>query len=62
MKIDAFGDKPHGQGVSPDRRLTTTSDAKASRASQRTFTGTVNSISPASGAEFALLPPDNAYR
>ena len=26
----------------------------------RTFTGTVNSISPASGAEFALLPPDNA--
>ena len=27
---------------------------------ERTFTGTVNSISPASGAEFALLPPDNA--
>ena len=26
----------------------------------RTFIGTVNSISPASGAEFALLPPDNA--
>lgn len=26
----------------------------------RTFTGTVNSISPASGAQFALLPPDNA--
>ena len=26
----------------------------------RTFTGTVNSISPGSGAEFALLPPDNA--
>jgi membrane fusion protein, multidrug efflux system len=26
----------------------------------RTFTGKVNSLSPASGAEFALLPPDNA--
>ncbi|HEY9767149.1 MAG TPA: HlyD family secretion protein [Coleofasciculaceae cyanobacterium] len=26
----------------------------------RTFTGRVDSISPASGAEFALLPPDNA--
>lgn len=26
----------------------------------RTFTGTVDSLSPASGAEFALLPPDNA--
>ena len=28
-------DKPNGQGVSPDRRLTTTGDATASRASQR---------------------------
>lgn len=26
----------------------------------RTFTGTVDSLSPASGAEFSLLPPDNA--
>jgi membrane fusion protein, multidrug efflux system len=26
----------------------------------RTFTGTVNSIAPASGSQFALLPPDNA--
>jgi membrane fusion protein (multidrug efflux system) len=26
----------------------------------RTFTGRVDSLSPASGAEFALLPPDNA--
>lgn len=26
----------------------------------RTFTGKVNSLSPASGSEFALLPPDNA--
>ena len=26
----------------------------------KTFTGTVNSLSPASGADFALLPPDNA--
>lgn len=25
-----------------------------------TFTGTINSLSPASGAQFALLPPDNA--
>lgn len=30
-------DKPNGQGVSPDHRLTTTSDASASRASQRTL-------------------------
>ena len=29
------GDKPNGQGVSPDRRLATTSDAEASRASLR---------------------------
>ena len=26
----------------------------------KTFTGTIESISPASGAQFALLPPDNA--
>ena len=26
----------------------------------RTFTGKVDSISPATGAQFALLPPDNA--
>ncbi|GAB4540377.1 MAG: HlyD family secretion protein [Pleurocapsa sp.] len=26
----------------------------------KTFTGTVNSLSPASGSDFALLPPDNA--
>ncbi|WP_225913994.1 HlyD family secretion protein [Leptolyngbya ohadii] len=26
----------------------------------RTFTGHINSLSPASGSEFALLPPDNA--
>ena len=26
----------------------------------KTFSGTVNSLSPASGADFALLPPDNA--
>ncbi len=30
-----IGDKPDGQGVSPDRRQTTTGDASASRASQR---------------------------
>ena len=30
-------DKPNGQGVSPDRRLTTTGDAIASRASQRSL-------------------------
>jgi membrane fusion protein (multidrug efflux system) len=27
---------------------------------QQLFTGHIQSISPASGAEFALLPPDNA--
>ena len=31
-----ISDKPNGQGVSPDRRLSTTGDAEASRASQRT--------------------------
>ena len=30
-----MGDKPDGQGVSPDRRLATTGDASASRASRR---------------------------
>ena len=30
-----ISDKPNGQGVSPDRRLATTGDASASRASQR---------------------------
>ena len=32
---DPKSNKPYGQGVSPDRRLTTTGDASASRASQR---------------------------
>ena len=40
------GDKPNGQGVSPDRRLTTTGDATASRASLR-----ISGVKLASGRE-----------
>lgn len=35
-------------------------DVKLDAFPGHTFTGKVNSLSPASGAEFALLPPDNA--
>ena len=37
-----------------------TVEVKLDAFGDRIFTGRVNSISPASGAEFALLPPDNA--
>jgi membrane fusion protein (multidrug efflux system) len=37
-----------------------TVEVKIDAFGDRTFIGKVNSISPASGAEFALLPPDNA--
>ena len=37
-----------------------TVEVKIDAFGDRTFLGRVNSISPASGAEFALLPPDNA--
>lgn len=33
---------------------------KADAVSDKTFTGTIASLSPASGARFSLLPPDNA--
>ena len=44
-------DKPDGQGVSPDRRLTTTGDATASRASQRANDRTVITIEEQDGEE-----------
>lgn len=42
--------------IKPGEKVEVTIDAFG----DRTFSGTVDSISPASGAEFALLPPDNA--
>ncbi|MEN9871108.1 MAG: hypothetical protein RLZZ171_2096 [Cyanobacteriota bacterium] len=41
-------------------KLGETVEVKIDAFDDRTFIGKVNSISPASGAEFALLPPDNA--
>lgn len=44
------------RGVRPGERVSITVDALPGR----TFDGRVDSLSPASGAQFALLPPDNA--
>ena len=48
----------HGSGRAGDAELSVT--IKVDAYGFRKFTGTVDSISPAAGSVFTLLPPDNA--
>jgi len=56
LYIDANFKETQLQRIRPGAKAMVTVDA----ADDRPFTGTVESIAPASGAVFSLLPPDNA--